>query len=125
MAKEELWRGLTKEEAKKLDDAAFMGHLNSRQRRSLRRGLSEEKKAFLEKVKGKDNVKTHLRDMIIMPSMLDKTIKVYNGKEFVSVRIGLEMLGHYLGEFALTRKSIKHSAPGVGATKSSSALSVR
>ena len=63
--------------------------------------------------------------MIIIPDMIDKTIKVHNGKEFVQLIIMPEMLGHRLGEFSLTRKKISHSAPGVGATRSSSAVSVR
>ena len=63
--------------------------------------------------------------MIILPLMVGKTINVYNGKEFVAVRVTTEMLGHRLGEFALTRKRVQHHAPGVGATRSSQALSVR
>jgi small subunit ribosomal protein S19 len=51
--------------------------------------------------------------------MLDLTIHVYNGKEFVPVKIKPEMLGHYLGEFSLTRGKTKHGLPGIGATKSS------
>jgi len=64
-------------------------------------------------------VKTHCRDMIILPSFVGKTIGVHNGKEFQPVKIQPEMIGHYLGEFALTRKRVKHSGPGVGATRSS------
>jgi small subunit ribosomal protein S19 len=63
--------------------------------------------------------------MIILPFMVEKNIKVYNGKQFVQITIQPEMLGHYLGEFALTRSSVSHSAPGIGATKSSSSLSVK
>jgi len=57
--------------------------------------------------------------------MVGKTLSIHSGKEYVTVRIIDEMLGHYLGEFALTRKSVKHSSPGVGATKSSAAVSVK
>ena len=57
--------------------------------------------------------------------MVGTTIRVYNGKEFVQVMIEDEMVGHYLGEFALTRKRIQHSAPGIGATRSSASLSVK
>ena len=63
--------------------------------------------------------------MIITPQMLDKSIKIYNGKEFVPLTITLEMLGHYLGEFSHSRKSVAHSAAGVGATRSSKAISAR
>jgi small subunit ribosomal protein S19 len=51
--------------------------------------------------------------------MVDKTIFVHAGKEFLRVDIKPEMLGHRLGEFADTRKRIKHGAPGMGATRSS------
>ena len=73
----------------------------------------------------KKPVKTHFRDVIILPEMVGRTIHIHNGKEFNAVRVIPEMLGHYLGEFALTRKSVKHSSPGIGATKSSSAVSVK
>ena len=52
-------------------------------------------------------------------------MKVHNGKEFVIVNITPEMIGHYIGEFALTRKKVAHHAPGIGATRSSASLSVK
>ena len=63
--------------------------------------------------------------MIIVPDMLGLTILVYQGKEFFPVSVSEEMLGHYLGEFAQTRVKVKHSAPGIGATKSSASVSVK
>ncbi len=63
--------------------------------------------------------------MIILPEMVGKTIKVHNGKTFLPVSIVGDMIGHYLGEFVLTRNRVQHSAPGIGATKSSGALSVK
>ena len=75
--------------------------------------------------KSKKDVKTHCRDMLILPEMIDKTIKVYSGKDFVPVTCTVEMLGHRLGEFAHSRKVVKHSSAGVGATKSSASRSVR
>ena len=82
-------------------------------------------KILLKDVAKGSNVKTHCRDMVILPVMLDKKIDVYSGKEFVPVTITLDMLGHRLGEFVLTRSSVKHSAPGIGATRSSAAISVK
>ena len=64
-------------------------------------------------------VKTHIRDMIILPEMVGLTILVHNGKDFVSVPITPEMIGHYLGEFAITNKPVKHGTPGIGASRSS------
>ncbi|RLG71855.1 MAG: 30S ribosomal protein S19 [Methanobacteriota archaeon] len=122
------YRGHTPEELMKMSLGEFAELLPSRQRRSLRRGLTPQQKRFLEAVRkarkqlkqGKQVVlKTHCRDMIILPEMIGLTIKVHNGKEFHPVTIKPEMVGHYLGEFALTRKRVVHGDPGIGATKSS------
>jgi small subunit ribosomal protein S19 len=63
--------------------------------------------------------------MVVLPIMVGHTIKIHNGKEFTQTIITGEMLGHFLGEFSLTRKRVAHNAPGVGATRSSGAISVR
>lgn len=126
MAKEITWRGKTEEELRKLDVKQFLPLTTSRVRRSLSRGFTPAQKEFLKTLKsGKDNVKTHCRDLIIIPEMLTKTIQVHSGKEYVPLKITAEMLGHYLGEFAQTRKSVTHSAAGIGATRSSKAISAR
>jgi small subunit ribosomal protein S19 len=57
--------------------------------------------------------------MIILPDMVGLTIFVYNGKEYSSVTIKREMIGHYLGEYAITNKRVQHGAPGVGSSRSS------
>ena len=123
--KEFTYRGKTIAELKQLSLKEFAELLPSRQRRVLHRGLSEGNKKLLEDIRKHGNVKTHCRDMVIIPEMVGKTIRIYSGKEFVPVIIITEMLGHYLGEFVLTRKKVVHHAPGIGATKSSAALSVR
>ncbi|XP_052496750.1 40S ribosomal protein S15-like [Budorcas taxicolor] len=64
-------------------------------------------------------VKTHLRDMIILPEMVGSMVGVYNGKTFNQVEIKPEMIGHYLGEFSITYMPVKHGRPGIGATHSS------
>ncbi len=125
MAKKILFYGKDIEEVKKMSLAKFAELLPARQRRSLLRGFTEQQKKVIKKIREykkkdiKKPVKTHCRDMIILPEMIGTTIMVHNGKEFVRVEIKPEMLGHYLGEFALTRKRVKHSGPGVGATRSS------
>jgi small subunit ribosomal protein S19 len=123
--KEFTYRGKTLQQLQELDLEEFAQLLPSRQRRSLTRGLSDGKKKLLDKVLNKDRVKTHLRDMVIVPRMVGKTVLVHNGKEYAQVMIQEEMIGHMLGEFAPTRKGVKHSSPGVGATRSSAAISVR
>ena len=124
--KEFAYRGKTLEELQKLSLTEFAELVPARQRRSLKRGLKEQQKILLKKIRADEkNIKTHCREMIVLPEMVDKIIKVHNGKEFVAVTIQPEMVGHYLGEFTLNRKRIEHSAPGIGATRSSAALSVR
>ena len=99
--------------------------LPSRARRSLTRGITDNKRKLLEETKLaksgklKTPIKTHLRDVIILPSMNGATVHVFAGKEFKPVEIKPEMVGRYLGEFALTNKRVIHGAPGVGASRSS------
>jgi small subunit ribosomal protein S19 len=126
MAKEFIFRGKKLDEIKQLSLQDFAKMLPSRERRKVKRGFTEQEKNFLEDLRagGKDP-KTHCRDMIVLPEMLGKLIKVYNGKEFLPIQIEPEMLGHRLGEFSQSRKKVAHSAPGIGATRSSASLSVR
>jgi len=124
--KEFTYRGKNLEELQKLSLKEFVALLPARSRRSLSRGLKPQQKKLLANLKdSKKSVKTHLRNAIIIPEMVGKMIFIYTGKDYTQIKIEPEMLGHYLGEFALTRKSVAHSAPGIGATKSSSAVSVR
>jgi small subunit ribosomal protein S19 len=57
--------------------------------------------------------------MIIFPEMVGLKIGVYNGQKFEIVEVRPEMIGHYLGEFSLTRRTVSHGSPGIGATRSS------
>ena len=126
MAKKEiLYHGKNEEELKKMSIKEFSQLIPSNVRRKINRGFTEGEKHLIEKIKKKDNVKTHCRDMVILPEMLGKTIIVYSGKNWDKVTITLEMLGHRLGEFSLSRRKVAHSAPGVGATKSSASSSVK
>jgi len=125
MAKEIKWKGMNEEEIKSLELKVFMKYIPARARRSLKRGFTEPQKRFLKRVQTDTNIKTHCRNMIIIPSMLGKLIRIYNGKEFVPVTIIIDMLGHYLGEFSHTRKKVSHGSAGVGATRSSKAISAR
>lgn len=126
MAKQLTWRGKTEEELKNIDLKSFVALAPARQRRSLKRGFTDAQKKLLERVeKGDKNIKTHCRDMIIIPSMLGMMLRVYNGKEFFPITITPEMLGHYLGEFSHSRKVVTHGTAGVGATRSSKAISAR
>lgn len=123
-----VYKGYELEELQKLPMQDFISLIPSRQRRSLRKGFSEKQKKLLlrlRKAKEAMNegkrvvIRTHCRDMIVLPEMVGLTIGIHNGKEFKLVEIVPEMVGHYFGEFALSRGRVRHSSPGVGATKSS------
>ncbi|MCX6818121.1 MAG: 30S ribosomal protein S19 [Candidatus Aenigmarchaeota archaeon] len=120
MAKFE-FRGKKFEDISKLNMEEFSNLLKSRQRRSLKRGMTEKQKKLLEKIRKnpKKFHRTHERDMLILPEMVGVKIGVYNGREYVILEMKADMLGHRLGEFSPTRKQVKHSAPGFGATRSS------
>jgi small subunit ribosomal protein S19 len=57
--------------------------------------------------------------------MVGVALNIHDGKTFVKIVVQEEMLGHYLGEFTYNRKRVEHSSPGIGATRSSAALSVK
>lgn len=113
------FRGKSLEELKQMNLDSFADLANARARRKIKRGLNENEKKLLSDLEDSDTAKTHERNMIVVPSMVGKTVEVYNGQRFIEVDIEGEMLGHYLGEFAKTRKKVEHSAPGLGATRSS------
>jgi small subunit ribosomal protein S19 len=128
MPREFVYRGYKLDQLRDMSMDEFINLLPSRQRRSLQRGLKPEQRILLEKIRkaqedqrkgNSKTVKTHVRDIIVLPEMVGSTLLVYNGKEFVSVEIKPEMIGHYLGEFAITNKPVKHGTPGIGASRSS------
>lgn len=126
MAKIFNYRGKTFDDIKKLSLGEFAEMIPARERRTLKRGFTEQQKILLDTLReDKKEVKTHCRDMVVIPEMVGKIICVHNGKEFTQVRIAEDMLGHRLGEFTQTRKKVTHSSPGIGATRSSASLSVR
>ena len=128
MPKEFTFRGKTLAELKALDTREFAKYLKSRQRRAVLRQFDKIEnfvtRSRKEQEKGK-SIRTHQRDLVVVPKMIDFVIHVHDGKEFVQARITPEMLGHRLGEFAPTRRKVQHGAPGIGATRSSASLSVK
>lgn len=120
MAKIFMFRGYEMDKLSQMPLKEFAQLLKTRERRKIKRGFTEQEKKFIEDIKaGVDPIKTHCRSMIILPMMVGKSIFVYTGREFARVDVSPEMLGHRLGEFAETRKRVKHGAPGIGATRSS------
>jgi len=128
MVKKFTYRGYSIEELQRMPMDEFIKLLPSRQRRSLLRGLPPRQKKLLEKLrrakraqrKGKKVVvRTHNRDMVILPEMVGLDVAIHNGKTFIEIKVEPEMIGHYLGEYSPTCKRVMHGSPGIGATKSS------
>lgn len=120
--KEFTYRGKTVSELQAMPLTDVLPLLPSRTRRLYTRGVKVEEKRFLDKVeaaKPGEAVRTHFRHMGILPRFVGKIIQVHNGKEFLNVTIQPEMIGHRLGEFAITTKACVHTGVGVGATRSS------
>merc|ERR1712083_34670 len=123
------YRGVHGDQLLDMNNEQLMELFPCRIRRKIGRGLKRKPMALIKKLRKKkkecppnekpDVVKTHLRDMIIVPEMTGSIVGVYNGKTFNQVEIKLEMIGHYLGEFSITYKPVKHGRPGIGATHSS------
>ncbi|MDP2925431.1 MAG: 30S ribosomal protein S19 [Nanoarchaeota archaeon] len=126
--KEFTYRGLTLDALKKMDIREFAKLLKSNERRTVLKHYDEIHKFVLlcnEKVMKNKPIRTHLRDLVVVPGMIGMKIWIHNGKEFVPIEIIQEMLGHRLGEFSATRSRVKHGAAGIGATRSSASQSVK
>lgn len=125
MVREFKYRGYTIEQLDNMSLEVFLSLLPSRQRRSLNRGISDEKRKLLERVRATRDkklerpIKTHARDMVILPYMVGLTIQVHNGKEFIPLEVKPQMIGHYLGEYVITNKKVSHGTPGIGSSRSS------
>ena len=120
--KEFKYRGKTLEELKQLTLEELLPLLPSRARRTLKRGLTPTQNKLLNDVENTEPgepIRTHCRNMVILPSFVGHQIHIHDGKDFKRIDIKPEMIGHYLGEFSMTRKEVKHTGPGVGATRSS------
>jgi small subunit ribosomal protein S19 len=120
------YRGHTLDELQEMELDEVAELLPARQRRTIKRGLSTEQEKLLEEAREADEeetannpIRTHLRNMPILPEFVGLTFAVHTGQSFERVEIEPEMLGHYLGEFQLTRTSVEHGQAGIGATRSS------
>ena len=119
------YHGLSQKELEGLSLEKLLKLFPARTRRSLTRGINDNKRKLIGEIKAtkagklKTVIKTHLRDLLVLPYMTGVTVNVFSGKEFVPVTIITEMVGHYLGEYVITNKRVSHGAPGVGASRSS------
>ena len=129
MAKKEYtFRGKSLEELQAMSIENFADLCDSRTRRSLKKGYNKKIIENIEKKKGDVKAKpirTHDRDLIVIPAMVGSTFAVYRGNSFERLEIVEKMLGHYIGEFVFTRKRLQHGKAGIGATKSSTAITSR
>merc|ERR1712241_768352 len=102
------YRGADLDQLLDMNNEQLMELFPCRVRRKISRGLKRKPMALIKKLRKKkkecpvnekpDVVKTHLRDMVIVPEMTGSVVGVYNGKTFNQVEIKPEMIGHYLGE---------------------------
>ncbi|MCL6002070.1 MAG: 30S ribosomal protein S19 [Thermoplasmatales archaeon] len=123
--KEILYRGKSLDQLLALDLPELLKVIPARARRSLKRGYNIEQQRLHDRLLEEDSVKTRVRDLIIIPQYVGKTVSVYNGHLYQTFTIKEEMIGHYLGEYSQTRKEVKHSGPGVGATRGSKFLPLK
>ncbi len=123
MVKDFVYRGKTFEELRAIPMEEFIKMLPARQRRTLKRGLTPAQKKLLEKIRqrkdGEKLIRTKNREMVVLPEIVGTKIGIYDGKEYKIVTLTQEMIGHVLGEFALTRRKVQHGSPGFGATRAS------
>lgn len=115
-------RGMTLPQLQALSLEELGKVLPARARRTIKRGFTEETRRFFERFgehAADSPLRTHCRDALVLPAHVGRRVSIYTGKEFKEIEIRPEMIGHFYGEFALTRRFEKHSGPGVGATRSS------
>mmetsp|Transcript_8405 Transcript_8405/g.20774 ORF Transcript_8405/g.20774 Transcript_8405/m.20774 type:complete len:148 (-) Transcript_8405:81-524(-) len=119
------YRGIELDQLLDLTNDELMDLVCARPRRRMSRGLKRKPMALIKRLRQAKKeappgekprgVKTHLRNMIIVPEMIGSIIGIYNGKMFCGVEMKPEMIGMYLAEFAITYKPVRHGRPGVSA----------
>lgn len=121
------FQGYRLEELQAMSHEEVLDLMPARVRRTYARGLSDAHQIVVDKLRDPERtlVRTHRRDIPILPDFVGQEVAVHNGLEFIRFEIRPEMIGHYLGEFALTRRPVRHSGPGVGATRSSKFLPLK
>jgi len=135
MVKPAVYRGKSIDELNELSPKELIKFMPSKARRSIKRGMLKKNPKFNKRIdnayklvkegKPQPKIKTHLRSFIILPKMVGLKVGVHSGKEFYEVLIKPEMIGHMLGEYSMTRRPVKHSTPGIGASKSSKAVKAK
>jgi small subunit ribosomal protein S19 len=129
------YKGKSLDELKKMSDNEVLKLLPARQRRTLNRGQVKNNPALFKRIdkaikelesgEQKTIIRTHLRSLVITPKMVGLTIHVHKGNDFKKIVITESKIGHFVGEYAMTRKMVAHSSPGVGASRSSKFIPVK
>jgi len=125
--RKDVYKGLDEDEISKMSVDDFMKLVTSRERRTLKNlNRNPRLKKFITKVRklikeGKKDkmIKTHVREAIILPEWLGLTFGIYTGKEYRKLIVTMKHIGKRLGDFAHTTGPVRHSGPGVGATRGS------
>jgi small subunit ribosomal protein S19 len=113
------FKNLSFQELSKLTIQEQAKYYSSRIRRSIKRGFSKYMLKTIKNILRKESPRVRSRNIIITPEFVGKTLLIYNGQKYSRLEIKPELCGHYIGEFVLTRKIVKHGKLGKGATKSS------
>mmetsp|Transcript_8301 Transcript_8301/g.10916 ORF Transcript_8301/g.10916 Transcript_8301/m.10916 type:complete len:150 (+) Transcript_8301:81-530(+) len=128
------FRGIDLDQLLDISNDELCELLHARARRKMTRtgrggGFKRKHRAFLKRLrKAKKDapegerpqpIKTHLRDMLVLPEMIGSMLGVHNGNQYALVEVKPEMVGFYLGEFAITYKPVTHGRPGIGSTTTS------
>ncbi len=128
MARKLAVKGIDVEQLPSLTMDAFIKLIPSASRRTMKR-MGTQVKKFIERLRkhdfAKKPMKTHFRQMVILPEMIGKRFQVYNGKDFIEVAVLPEMIGRKLGEYSHTIKLVRHSGPGIGATRGSKSVELK
>ena len=121
-----MYRGVDLDRLLEMSNTELMELFNARQRRKFSRGIQRAPATLLKKLRiakaeatigeKPSAVKTHLRNMVIVPEMVGSVVGIYNGKQFINAEIKPEMIGSYLAEYSITYKPIHHGRPGAGFT---------
>ena len=120
------YRGVALDNLLDMEMSELVHLFNSRVRRKFARGLNKGANNLIRKLRIAKKaapegtrpacVRTHLRNMIVLPEMIGSVIGIYNGKTFNQVEIRPDMVGHYLGELSITYKPVTHGRAGIAAS---------
>ena len=130
-----MYRGIELDALLDMNMDSVVALMKSRAQRRFKHGIHGKYERLIKKLRiAKKNtipgekqptVKTHLRNTVIVPEMCGGVVDVYGGKYWNPVEIKADMIGHFLAEYSMTYKPIRHGKVGVGATRSSKFTSLR